>query len=212
MTRLIFVRHGESAANRARVFAGHTDAPLTDYGRAQAAAAAEYLTRFRIDFACASDLTRAYETASIIAARQGLSVTPDPAFREIFAGEWEGHSLDDLIREYAVEYGRFRTDIGNCRPTGGESVVELGERISAATARLICEHEGKTVLIGTHATSIRVMAAFWRGLPFTQTALVPWAMNASATVVEYEGGVPRVLLYGYNQYLGTLTSRMPAGL
>ena len=212
MTRLIFVRHGQSEANLHRVFAGHFDAPLTALGRAQAAAAGEYLLRIPIDVAYASDLHRAYDTAAIIAAKQGLSVTPDPAFREIFAGEWEGRSMDALMQEYADEYGRFRTDIGHCRPTGGESVVELGKRLSAATARLLEKHEGKTVLVGTHATSIRVTECVFRGIPFERAREIPWVQNASVTVVEYENAIPRILLCGYNAYLGNLTTYMPANL
>lgn len=212
MTRLIFVRHGESAANRVRRFAGHTDAPLTDHGHAQAAAAAEYLSRFRIDIAYASDLRRAYDTAATIAARQGLNVIPEGGFREIFAGEWEGRLFTDLEREYEKEYRLWRSDIGYSRATGGESVVELGRRVSATVARVLKEHEGKTILIGTHATPIRVMACLWHGIPFEAAAQIPWAQNASTTVVEYDGERSRLLLYGYNQYLGALSTRMPANV
>lgn len=213
MTRLIFVRHGQSEANFNRTFAGHTDAPLTDLGRAQAAAAGEYLRRFRIDVAYASDLRRAYDTAAIIAARHGLTPIATPDFREIFAGAWEGRRFVDLEAEYPEEYATvWRTDIGNARAPGGESVVELGARISSAVSRLVEMHDGKTILIGTHATPIRVMECVWRGIPFTEARAIPWTQNASATVVEYEGGRPRILLRGYNAYLGTLTTRMPANV
>ena len=212
MTRLIFVRHGQSEANFTRSFAGHTDAPLTALGRAQAASAGEYLRRFRIDLAYASDLRRAYDTAAIIAAPHGLLPTPTPAFREIFAGEWEGRRFTDLETEYAADYAVWRGDIGHARPTGGESVVELGTRIASAVTRLLRAHEGKTVLIGTHATSIRVMECFLRGVPFEEAARIPWTQNASTTVVEYEAGTPRILLCGYNAYLGEISTRMPANV
>lgn len=213
MTRLIFVRHGQSEANFNRTFAGHTDAPLTALGREQAAAAGEYLSRCRIDVAYASDLRRAYDTAAIIAARHGIVPIATPDFREIFAGEWEGRRFVDLEVEYPEEYATvWRTDIGNARAPGGESVVELGTRISGAVSRLLRMHEGKTILVGTHATPIRVMECVWRGIPFTSAALIPWTQNASATVVEYEGERPRILLCGYNAYLGRLSTRMPANV
>lgn len=213
MTRLILVRHGQSEANLRRVFAGHTDAPLTALGRAQAAATGEYLCRFPIDVAYASDLRRAYDTAAIIAARQGLSVTPDPAFREIFAGEWEGRLFAELATEYPHDFVTlWRGDIGNACPTGGESVLALGARISSAISRILAAHEGKTILIGTHATPIRVMECLWRGIPVASAAAVPFVKNASTTVVEYEGGVPRLLLCGYEAYLGTLATTMPVSV
>jgi broad specificity phosphatase PhoE len=212
MTRLIFVRHGESEANFTASFAGNTDAPLTDLGRAQAAAAGEYLRRFRIDIAYASDLRRAYDTAAIIAKKQGLTPIPAPAFREIFAGEWEGKRFDDLAIEYAAAYDVWRKNIGRARPTGGESVVELGERVSAAMFRLLKEHEGKTVLVGTHATPIRLLECVWREIPFVDASKISWTQNASTTVVEYEGERARIVLRGYNDYLAALTTNMPANV
>lgn len=212
MTRLIFVRHGQSEANFSRVFAGHTDAPLTALGRAQAAAAGEYLRRFHIDIAYASDLRRAYDTASIIASRHGLTPIPMQHFREIYAGEWEGKRFTDLEIEYPSDYSIWRNDIGNARPTGGESVAELGARISRAVSRLLAEHEGKTVLVGTHATAIRVMECFVRGVPFEEAARIPWTQNASTTVVEFGEKKPHVLLCGYNGYLGAISTRMPANV
>lgn len=212
MTRLIFVRHGQSEANLHRIFAGHFDAPLTALGRAQAATAGEYLCRIPIDVAYASDLRRAYDTAAIIAARQGLSVIPDSAFREIFAGEWEGQYMDVLMQKYAHEYGMFRNDIGHSCPTGGESVIEVGRRLDAATTRLLERHEGKTILIGTHATPIRTMECIFRGIPVERAQEVPWAQNASVTVVEYENATPRIVLCGYNAYLGNLFTGMPIGV
>lgn len=213
MTRLILVRHGQSEANFNRTFAGHTDAPLTDLGRAQAAAAGEYLRRFRIDVAYASDLRRAYDTAAIIASRHALTPIPDPALREIFAGEWEGKRFVDLETEYPHDFLTvWRGDIGHARPVGGESVVELGARVSGAVARILAKHEGQTVLIGTHATPVRVMECVWRGIPFEAAAQIPWVQNASATVVEYENGIPRILLCGYNAYLGSMSTYMPANV
>lgn len=213
MTRLILVRHGQSEANLARSFAGHTDAPLTDLGRAQAEAAGEYLRRFRIDIAYASDLRRAYDTAAIIAARHQLTPIPDAALREVFAGEWEGRLFSDLEAEYPHEYATvWRTDIGHAHPVGGEAVTALGARVSGAITRILEKHAGQTVLIGTHATPIRMLECFFRSIPFEAAAQVPWVQNASATVVELDGGAPRILLCGYNAYLGNMMTRMPANV
>ena len=213
MTRLIFVRHGQSAANFERVFAGHTDVPLTDLGRAQAAAAGEYLRRFRVDVAYASDLRRAYDTAAIIAAYHALTPIPDPAFREIYAGDWEGRRFDDLMVEYPKEYATvWRTDIGRVQTPNGESTVDLAARVSAGVERLLAKHQGKTVLIGTHATPIRMLECLWRGLPATEAAKIAWTQNASTTVVEYKGDRPHILLRGYDDYLGRMTTSFPSNV
>ncbi len=209
MTRLIFVRHGQSEANLHRIFAGWTDAPLTEQGRCQAALAAEWLARYSIDAAYASDLSRAYETASIVAARQGLTVTPDPAFREIFAGEWEGLSYEEIERRYPEEYGIWRRQIGLCRCTGGESFVELQARVVGRLRELVALHAGQTVLIGTHATPVRVSECMVAGLSPEQAHTVPWTANASVTVLEYEDGEFRVALHGYYDFQGELATGLP---
>ncbi len=210
MTRLIFVRHGESEANLARSFAGWTNTPLTEKGHAQAEAAAEYLLQYKIDAAYASDLQRAYNTAKHIADKQGIAVIPERGLREIYAGDWESRSFDDLIREDSVAYGIWREKIGLAHPTGGESVAELQDRIHSTVRRILTDHAGKTVLIGTHATPIRVMECIWRNVPLAEAHTVPWRGNASATVVEYdEDGRAQILLCGYNDYLGDLVTGLP---
>lgn len=210
MTRLIFVRHGESEANRQRVFAGWTNAALTEKGHAQAESAAEYLLKYKIDAAYASDLQRAYDTAKHIADRQGIPLIPEPGLREIYAGEWENRLFDDLIMEDAVAYATWRGEIGLACPTGGESVAALQTRIAETVRRILEKHPGQTVLIGTHATPIRVMECLWRGLPLAEAHTVPWRANASATVVEYqEDKAPQIVLCGYYDYLGDLMTGLP---
>ena len=210
MTRLIFVRHGESEANLQRAFAGWTNAALTDKGHAQAEAAARYLLQYKIDVAYASDLQRARDTAKHIADKQGIPLVPDRELREIYAGEWEGRLFDDLIQEDAEAYTTWRQTIGLARPTGGESVAELQTRVQGAVNRILAAHTGKTVLIGTHATPIRVMECIWRDIPLAEAHTVPWRANASTTVVEYdESGRARIALCGYHEYLGDLLTGLP---
>ncbi len=211
MTRMIFVRHGQSEANVVPAFAGWTDAPLTEKGHKQAEAAAEYLLKYKIDVAYASDLQRAFCTARHIADKQNVTVIPEPAFREIFAGEWENRPYAELVEAYPVAYTTWLQDIGHAQPTGGETVAELQARVAAAVARILEKHKGETVLIGTHATPVRVMECIWRGLPLSCAKDVKWVPNASATVVEYDdAGHATPVLLGCADYLsGDLLSVLP---
>lgn len=104
MTRMIFVRHGESQANLEAVFAGNYNPYLTERGRMQARRAAEALKDTRIDVAYASDLIRAYETGEIVAAPHGLTPIPDQGLREIFGGEWEALPFCELNEKYPEDY------------------------------------------------------------------------------------------------------------
>ena len=84
--RLLVLRHGQSEWNAARRWQGQADIDLTDLGREQARRAAERLTGFAV--IASSDMKRARETASIIAAVTGAELTePDPRLRETDVGE-----------------------------------------------------------------------------------------------------------------------------
>ena len=210
MTRMIFVRHGESAANLARIFAGYTNAPLTERGHAQAELTAAYIAdHYTVDAVYASDLQRAYDTACHVAARFGLAVQPTPAFREIYAGKWEGELFDRLVEQYAVDFGIWRQDIGHSRCLCGEAFVELQARVSAAARRLAQLHEGQTVVVATHATPIRALECVWRGVGAEGAKDIPFVANASVTVVEYDGDSVRIILRGYHDHHGEMSTGLP---
>ena len=148
MTRVILIRHGFSQANAEDRFAGHSDFPLSDIGQEQAHRAAAWLvTHEKIDKIYASDLLRAYHTATPVAEALGLAVIPEPRMREIFAGEWEGKKFSELLIEYKKDFGVWKNDFANARCTGGESVTELYDRVVACVMELAAQNDGKTILI-----------------------------------------------------------------
>jgi len=214
MTRFIIVRHGESIGNLDGRFYGHTNGGLTDRGRLQAERAAVYLADTRIDAAYASDLIRAYETGRIVAAPHGLTPTPDKNLREICAGEWENQPFDELPVRYPEAYGVWMTDIGNSRPTGGESVREMAERVRTELWRIASAHEGETVLIATHSTPIRALECGWRGLPIEEMQNIRWVMNCSVSVADYDTAAHTVSLVtmGEAGFLEGIATALPTNV
>ena len=100
MTTLICIRHGQSEINLARRLTGQLDPPLTPLGVEQARRTAEFLRSQPITRIYSSDLVRCMDTAAPTAAMHGLPVIPEPAFREIFAGKWEGMTFDAITAAY----------------------------------------------------------------------------------------------------------------
>ncbi len=192
-TTLLLVRHGQSLGNLAETFLGHTDLGLTELGDRQAAALAERLEDVRLDAVYSSDLARAMNTVLPTARRHGLTVTPDERLREIFAGEWEGVSFDEIARRFPADRALWKTSIGLACPTGGESVAALGVRVGAALDEIAARHPGETVLIGTHATPVRSTMAHLLGYPPERMHEIPWAPNASIVTVVYEDGEARLV-------------------
>ena len=97
MTRLIVVRHAQSIANKMKVFIGHKDLDLTDFGHEQAKLLGEYLVKkeYPIDVIYSSDLLRPYHTIEPYAKAVGKEIIKDRELREIYAGEWEGKNFSD---------------------------------------------------------------------------------------------------------------------
>ncbi len=210
MTTLLLIRHGESLANVEGRFAGHLDAPLSETGHAQAAITAEYIrSHYTVDAVYASDLARAFDTGRAVADRLNLSVTPDRALREIFAGDWEGAVYDDLPKQFPASFHIWLTDIGNAVCDHGESVAHLQKRVLTALRHIGDEHDGQTVVIATHATPIRSLQCFCEGKSLDDMKNVPWVSNASVTVVEYEHNMFRLLAVGKDAHLGGQRTAFP---
>lgn len=213
MTRIILIRHGFSIANAEDRFAGHSDFPLSDIGHEQARRAAAWLVRReKIDKIYASDLLRAYHTATPFAEACGLSVIPDPRLREIYAGEWEGKKFVDLLNEYKEDFGVWRNDFAKARCTGGESVAELYDRTVAAVLSIAKENDGKTVLIASHATPLRAIKCYTAGDGADKMGEHSFPTNASAQIYRYENGKLTPESEEIVEYLDGLITALPKGV
>lgn len=210
MTKLILIRHGQSLGNLCERFLGHTDMDLSELGYKQAKITADYLKNERIDAVYSSDLMRAYNTVLPIAEQRGLTIVRDKSLREIFAGDWEGKSYIELAEMYPDEYGKWRNDIGNAHCSGGESVMELQKRIVDKIIKIAYAHPSETVCIGTHATPLRVLNAFINNIEPSRIKEIPWATNASVTVVMYDGGKMTMTDYGNDSFMGKDATALPA--
>ncbi|MFC4112283.1 bifunctional RNase H/acid phosphatase [Nonomuraea zeae] len=157
-TSLLLLRHGETELSIERRFSGHGDAELTPNGLAQAAAAADRLSRepYRLDVIVTSPLKRARQTAEAVAQRTGLDVDVDEDLKETDFGDWEGHTFTEVQRGWPAELAAWLADPA-VAPPGGESFATAAQRVQAAGARLVERHEGKTVLAVSHVTPIKLL-------------------------------------------------------
>jgi probable phosphoglycerate mutase len=157
VTRLLLIRHGETDWNRDHRVQGNTDIPLNDTGRRQAKDAAAVVGELLGGSAAvvaSSDLSRARETAEIIAADLGLP-TPwtTPLLRERSYGEAEGLELDEFRRRYGA--------LGAAQPEGAETREQVraralqGIREAVAQARRRTGSAGAVLVAVAHGGLIR---------------------------------------------------------
>ena len=119
MTTLLLVRHGETDWNADGRLQGHTDRPLTDFGRRQARDLAAALAGEDLTAIYSSDLTRARETAEIVAERLGLPVVLDRDLREKDWGNWEGLTAVERDASSSSASRPRRTRSGSCTRCAG---------------------------------------------------------------------------------------------
>ena len=78
----------------------------------------------------------------------------------------------------------------------------LAERVVGTLLSIVAENEGRTLLLGTHATPVRMIEAYARGLSVSEAHSVPWAPNASLSAYLCEGSTVTPLFYGFDAYEG----------
>jgi uncharacterized phosphatase len=146
MTSLYLVRHGETDWNAQRRIQGVTDIPLNDIGREQARVTGELLSRREWDGIFASPLSRAFETASIIAGEVGLPTpTALPAIVERNYGEAEGLDWQQIEARFP----------GNMDVPGRETHDEVALRVLPALIDLAVAHHGENLIVVSHGGVIR---------------------------------------------------------
>ena len=155
-TKVFLVRHGATTWNLEKRAQGHADIALSEEGRKQAVHVANELSHEHIDAVYSSDLKRALDTGTAIAAAHGLEVQIDPDLREIDQGEWEGLTTDEIRARWPDLWGPNRHY--STRP-GGESPVQVRTRSLAALKRAVDAHPWGTIVIVSHGGTIRWLSA-----------------------------------------------------
>lgn len=149
-TRIVAIRHGETDWNAASRLQGHTDIALNALGRRQAAALAEALRDEGLAAVYASDLDRAWATASALAGPLGLPLRPEPGLRERRFGMLEGHTHAEIEARWPELARRWRQRDPDFAPEGAERLRDFHARCLAAVDRLASAHAGQAIALVSH--------------------------------------------------------------
>jgi len=162
-TRLLLLRHGQTEMSALRRYSGRGDVPLTELGRAQAAAAAKRLAAtdgLVVDGEAvpiiSSPLTRTKQTAQAVADALGGRVETHPGLIETDFGEWEGLTFAEAA-DRDPELHRSWLGDSSVPPPGGESFDVVHRRVRKARDELIAQHGGRTLVLVSHVTPIKTL-------------------------------------------------------
>lgn len=177
VTRILAIRHGETAWNVDTRIQGHLDIPLNDTGLQQARWLAQSLAgRDAVQAIYASDLARAHVTAQAIADAVGLAVTTHMGLRERSFGDFQGRTFAEIEAELPEDARHWRQRTPEWTPPGaGESLITLRERVLGTVGELAARHLGEQIVLVAHGGVMDVLyrAATRLDLQAPRTWLLP---------------------------------------
>jgi broad specificity phosphatase PhoE len=194
--KLILVRHGETAWNRERrIQGGSSDVELNELGREQVERLALALKETKIDAIYSSPLKRALDTAIAIASHHQLAVQVEPDLREMEVGELEGVSIADLGAGISQFLLQWRQGQGLEKLPGGESVVDLADRMWATVQSINEKHQQETVVVVSHFFAVVATICKALGWPLTRLERIR-VQTGSISIIEFGDGHSRLVSLG----------------
>jgi len=169
-TTVYIIRHGRTLKAEEKRYYGYMDVPLSKTGQGQLQQLARYLKKGMnpgaplagghgglLDDVYCSDLVRATVSAEIIAEPFGLKPIVIPNLKERGFGHWEGLTFDEIHQQYAEEIDAWANDPLKFSPAGGESTVDVRNRVMAAFNDIMNNNNGKKIAVVAHGGVNRII-------------------------------------------------------
>ena len=169
MTRFILIRHGQTVWHSDGIerAEGRADVDLDEVGVRQARATSARLEAWEISAVYSSPLKRAFSTATILAARQGLTAQPEPGLIDIDYGKWQGMTHAEAKADDLKIYDMWLKRPHLVTFPGGEGLADVRKRAVSALETLTRKHDGQTVVLVSHKVVIKVLLCHFLGLDDT---------------------------------------------
>jgi 2,3-bisphosphoglycerate-dependent phosphoglycerate mutase len=180
--RVYLLRHGETDWNVVRRLQGSVDTPLNEKGMRQAASWRPYFDGLRLAAIYSSSLDRALQTAFLATGRVSCVI---PDFNERGFGSWEGQIWGDL--ESSIAEFNERWNDNDFYPPGGESRLDLYNRVSRALSQTVLEHApDDEILIVAHGASGHAILSVLLDHPLEARGSLPVLHNAHLTILDVQ--------------------------
>ncbi|MBO9523342.1 MAG: histidine phosphatase family protein [Nocardioidaceae bacterium] len=200
MTRLVLVRHGRTAWNAQGRAQGHTDIGLDEVGRAQAEVLAPYVVAMAPSTLWSSDLTRARQTATVLAEATGLALRTDERLREFDSGERSGLTVAEFAEQYPAEHAAWKAGHITGNVPGAESPDQVVARMVPALREIWdATPEGETTVLVSHGACLKVSLAAFLGWPEEVGDTLRGLDNCGWAVLEQDALDRPIRLASYNE-------------
>ena len=151
--RITAVRHGETAWNVDARIQGQIDIGLNARGQWQAQQLGAALAEHGLNHIYTSDLARAHHTALASATHAGIApqaLALHAGLRERAFGVFEGHTHAEIEAQWPQDALRWRQRVPDWAPKGGESPLQLRQRVAQTVAHIAARHPGQHIALVAH--------------------------------------------------------------
>ena len=185
MTKVYFIRHCESTANRDRIIQGTSEFDITPEGEAQLRALGRRFENIHIDKIYSSPLIRTYKTALAVKGERDIEIEKDKGFIEFNFGKIQGLSHESYQKQYPELYEVFKNHFYDMDAPGGETYEHFYKTVWDAVQRVVSQNDGKTIAVTSHGGTIR--AIFTRLLfdDLTKVHQTPPVVNTAVFEVDF---------------------------
>lgn len=180
MTKIIFIRHGQTSWNKEKKYQGHSDISLNENGLRQAELVGKRLAGEKINAIYSSDLRRACQTAELIAQYHALPIIRKQELREINFGVWEGLTYQEIMETWPEILTTMYSQPGATCPPQGESFDRVRRRVIRALQQCIAKHQNETIVIVSHGGTMRVILCAALGIELDKM----WFIRQDSTAIN----------------------------
>ncbi len=161
MSKIYYVRHGQSTYNAENRYAGSTDVPLNELGFAQAREVANHLVTYQIDRIVCSPMLRTRQTATVINQELDLPIEFVDDLRELNFGVFENVKKDEIAQLYPDLWEQSQINDYYSVSHGGETSFDAQQRIFPALDQIIAKYPNQNILIVAHGSVGRVVHRYF---------------------------------------------------
>ena len=206
------LRHGETKWNAANRICGRSDVPLSEAGRRQAKSLAERLKPIPFDALYSSPLMRALDTARFISERIGLEPVLDDRLVELDYGQWEGKTVEEIMKNDSKTFRAWRADPGEVAPPGGESGLEAQQRVVPFLDSLAAKHPKGQVAVVFHKSVCRLAICHVLGMSPSDYRRRLLMENAALSIIQSREDGWQLITYNDTSHLSAChRGRIPPG-
>ncbi len=164
ITRILTIRHGQTAYNLEKRYAGSIDIPLNEKGIEDAENAAILLKDYELDILITSKLKRAIHTAELLIAGRNIPIIQNKLCNERNYGKMQGLNYIEVEEiKPRIKYFKLNDDFHSLNPPDGETFPALRRRAKLFSEFIFQNYTGSNILVVSSSAFMQQLHGIFQG-------------------------------------------------